>query len=112
MRYVRGRREHNRRNTRDYIRVVFSGESPTYQEEELSPFERARETLAVQLRRSDGVFRPAFLHQTGHSVEDIARHRLAPMIDAGLVTDKNDRLSLTFAGKCVADGLVSKVVWG
>ena len=34
------------------------------------------------------------------------------MIAAGLVTDQEDRLSLTFAGKCVADGLISKVVWG
>ncbi|WP_020474376.1 radical SAM family heme chaperone HemW [Zavarzinella formosa] len=112
VRYVGGRREHNKRNTKDYIRVVFSGESPTFQQEELSPFERARETLAVQLRRSDGVSRQAFLHQTGHSLKSIVQHRLAPMIEAGLVTDENECVSLTFAGKCVADGLVSKVVWG
>jgi oxygen-independent coproporphyrinogen-3 oxidase len=112
VRYVHGRREHNRRNTRDYIKAVFAGESPVFQAEELNPFERAQETLAVQMRRSDGVFRPAFLSQTGYSVAEIAKKRFAPMIAAGLVTDQEDRLSLTFAGKCVADGLISKVVWG
>lgn len=112
VRYVGGRREHNRRNTKDYIKAVFSGESPTFQAEELPPEERARETLAVQLRRSDGVSRQAFELQTGFTVEAVAKRRFEPLIAAGLVTDDGDRLQMTFAGKCVGDGIVSKVAWG
>ncbi len=112
VRYVGGKREHNRRNTKDYIKAVFSGESPTFQAEELPPEERARETLAVQLRRSDGVSRTAFVTQTGFSVEAVAKRRFEPLIEAGLVTDDGDWLRLTFRGKCVGDGIVSKVAWG
>lgn len=112
VRYVHGKREHNRRNTKDYIKAVFSEESPTFQAEELTPIERAQETMAVQLRRSDGIEPAAFYKQTGFTVENIARGRFIPMIEAGLVREESGRIKLTFAGKCVADGLISKVVWG
>src|SRR5207245_5643043 len=52
-RYVLGRRELNTRNLRGYIRRVLSGEPATFQSEELGPAERARETMAVQLRRAE-----------------------------------------------------------
>ena len=42
-RYVMGRRELNRRNTRDYIRVVLAGEDPTVQSERLPADESARD---------------------------------------------------------------------
>jgi oxygen-independent coproporphyrinogen III oxidase len=112
VRYVGGSREHNRRNTVDYIKAVLSGESPTFQREELSPVERAEETLAVQLRRADGVDRSAFRQQTGHDVAEIVDDRLGHLIETGLIADAGTRFFLTFAGMCVADAVVSKLVWG
>ena len=51
-RYVDGRRELNTRNLTAYIRRCLSGEPATMQSECLPPEERARETMAVQLRRA------------------------------------------------------------
>src|SRR5207253_7216651 len=57
-RYVLGRREVNTRDLRGYIARGRRGEPATQQGEELLPEERARETMAVQLRRSAGIDRP------------------------------------------------------
>src|SRR3954454_12944071 len=56
-RYIRGSREVNTRDLRGYIRKALAGESPTQQAEQLPPRERARETMAVQLRRAEGIDR-------------------------------------------------------
>src|SRR5262249_59961710 len=62
-RYVEGRRELNTRDLQTYLRRELAGEPATFQREELGPEERARETLAVQLRRAEGIDRAAFLVQ-------------------------------------------------
>ena len=74
-RYVHGRRELNTRDLKTYIRQVLSGEPATFQSEELGPEERARETMAVQLRRAEGIDRPAFRVQTGFDLETVASRR-------------------------------------
>src|SRR5205814_1728793 len=58
-RYVNGRRELNTRDLRLYLRKTLAGEPATFQSEELGPEERARETIAVQLRRAEGIEREA-----------------------------------------------------
>ena len=68
-RYVRGRRQLNTRDLKTYIRVALSGEPPTFQSETLGPEERAAETMAVQLRRAEGIDRAAFRMQTGFDLE-------------------------------------------
>src|SRR4029077_435494 len=64
-RYVMGRRELNTRDLQRYVRQALSGKSVTWQSEELPAAERARETMAVQLRRAEGIDRAAFRAQTG-----------------------------------------------
>src|SRR5208282_6244039 len=54
-RYVNGRREINTRDLRGYIRRALAGEPTAFQSEVLGLEERARETLALQLRRVDGI---------------------------------------------------------
>ncbi len=81
-RYVRGRRELNTRDLKTYLRRHrhLSGESPTFQSEELGPEERARETMAVMLRRRDGIDRRRFSSGTRRGSTSIlcsASHRLA-----------------------------------
>jgi oxygen-independent coproporphyrinogen III oxidase len=106
-RYVSGRRELNVRDTQLYIRRLLSGESPTFQSEELPPQERAYETLAIQLRRCDGVDRMAFSQQTGFRLEDLIGAKLAHFLAVGLFQDDGERVLLTRRGKCVADGIVT-----
>ncbi|HXG09234.1 MAG TPA: radical SAM family heme chaperone HemW [Gemmataceae bacterium] len=76
-RYINGRRELNRRDLYGYIRRVLAGESPVLQAEELSPEERARETLALGLRRAEGVERTAFREQTGFELDALAGPAIA-----------------------------------
>ncbi len=111
-RYVNGVRELNVRNTADYVRRVLAGESTTFQSESLPPEERARETVAVQLRRSAGIDRPRFLEQTGYELDSLIAERGAWYTAEGLFADDGTRLTLTRRGRCVADGLVVKLVWG
>jgi putative oxygen-independent coproporphyrinogen III oxidase len=111
-RYVMGRRELNRRNTADYVRRVLAGESPTFQSEKLPPEESARETAAVQLRRSAGVIRRGFQEQTAFAFDDLTGGRVAAYAAEGLVEDDGTAVRLTRRGRCVADALVVKLVWG
>jgi oxygen-independent coproporphyrinogen III oxidase len=111
-RYVEGRRELNRRNTADYVRVVLAGESPTFQSEALPPEESARETAAVQLRRSAGILRQRFREQTGYGFDELTGGLATVYAAEGLLEDDGAAVRLTRRGRCLADALVVKVVWG
>jgi oxygen-independent coproporphyrinogen-3 oxidase len=111
-RYVHGRRETNRRNTADYVRLVLGGESATFQSEVLPPGEASQETAAVQLRRATGVVRARFRDQTGFDFDALTGGRAAAYAAEGLLTDDGSAVRLTRRGLCVADALVVKLVWG
>src|SRR5262245_33853229 len=111
-RYVLRKRELNRRGTEDYIRRVLAGESPVLQSEELPPEESARETAAVQLRRCEGIARNRFRVQTGFDLDALTGGRIAAYAAEGLLDDDRLSVRLTARGRCVADALVVKVVWG
>ena len=109
-RYVRGRRELNTRDLKTYIRRVLSGEPATFQSEELGPEERARETMAVQLRRAEGIDRAAFRKQTGFDLEATASPSLGAIIEQGLLADDGTSVRLTRRGKYVADGVIERLL--
>ncbi len=111
-RYVLGRRELNTRSLDSYIRKVLSGESPTFQSEELEPAERARETMAVQLRRAEGIVRVRFQEQTGHSLDEVAGGTLENLVGLGLLCDDGGSVRLTRQGKAVADGVIEQLLRG
>jgi oxygen-independent coproporphyrinogen-3 oxidase len=111
-RYVEGRRELNRRDTADYVRRVLAGEAATFQSEHLPPEESARETAAVQLRRTAGVVRDRFREQTGYAFDDLTAGRAKAYAAEGLVEDDGSAVRLTRRGRCLADALVVKLVWG
>jgi len=106
-RYVEGYRELNTRDLHAYLRLALAGESCTFQSETLPPEERARETIAVQLRRGEGINRTGFLIQTGFAVDQLAGAALARNVDLGLLEDNGTNIRLTRRGKCVADSLVA-----
>jgi oxygen-independent coproporphyrinogen-3 oxidase len=109
-RYVHGRRELNVRNTKDYVRRVLAGESPTFQAEGLGPRDRAFETVATQLRRADGIDRVRFREQTGFRLDDLLGGRLAGLVAEGLLRDDGASVRLTRRGQCVADGVIAELM--
>jgi oxygen-independent coproporphyrinogen-3 oxidase len=109
-RYVRGRRSLNSRSLPEYLRRVLSGESAEVEAEELEPRERARETMAVQLRRCEGVDRPAFREQTGLELETVAGQALEVLVEQGLLDDDGRRVCLTHEGKFVADAVIERLL--
>jgi oxygen-independent coproporphyrinogen-3 oxidase len=109
-RYVLGRRELNTRDLRGYIRRVLSGEPATFQSEELGPAERARETMAVQLRRAEGIDRAAFRVQTGFDLDAVAGEAIARHVELGLLADVGGQVHLTRAGKYVADAVIERLL--
>jgi oxygen-independent coproporphyrinogen III oxidase len=109
-RYLNGRRELNTRNLDIYLRQVLAGESAMFQSEMLEPEERARETLALQLRRSDGVQRMRFHEQTGFELDAVAGRAIAQHVDLGLLLDDGCSVRLTRQGKYVADTLIQALL--
>jgi oxygen-independent coproporphyrinogen III oxidase len=109
-RYVLGRRELNTRDLHTYIRRALSGESVTFQSEELGPEERARETMAVQLRRAEGIDRAAFRVQTGFELDDVAGAAIARHVELKFLADDGHDVRLTRWGKYVADAVIERLL--
>ncbi len=109
-RYVDFRRELNLRNTPDYIRKALAGESVTFQTEVLDPRDRAYETMAVQLRRIEGIAFAPFEHQTGFALEKLVGERLPALLAGGLLQHGDTSLSLTRVGRRLADGIVEDLL--
>ena len=108
--YRDGTRTLNVRNTQDYIRRTLAEESPVFQSETLSPEERARETLSLNLRRAEGVLRERFRIQTGFDLDSLAGEAMARHVAAGFMIDDGASVRLTRTGRCVADSIVTDVL--
>src|SRR5262249_44614616 len=105
-RYIDGRRELNIRSLQEYIRRALAGEAPVFQSEVLEPQDRAKETMAVQLRRKEGIHRAAFSKQTRFELDDIAGEKIACNVSRGLLADTGASVYLTRQGKYVADAVI------
>jgi oxygen-independent coproporphyrinogen-3 oxidase len=109
-RYVRFRRDVNTRDLDAYLRRALAGESVTQQSEELPPAERARETMAVQLRRCEGIDRQAFEVQAGFSLDRVASLALPHLVEQGFLNDDGRRVFLSREGKFVADAVIERLL--
>jgi oxygen-independent coproporphyrinogen III oxidase len=109
-RYVNGRRETNTRDLQGYIRKVLSGESAVFQSEELPPGERARETMAQNLRRAEGIDRCAFRAQTGIDIDALMGAALPRHVELDLLADDGMSVRLTRQGKYVTDAVI-EALW-
>jgi oxygen-independent coproporphyrinogen-3 oxidase len=109
-RYVDGCRELNTRDLSGYIHKCLAGESATFQSERLAPEQRARETIAMQLRRSDGIQRSALRLQTDFELDALVGAAIARHVDLGLVADDGERVFLTRQGKYVADAVITALL--
>jgi oxygen-independent coproporphyrinogen III oxidase len=109
-RYVNGVRELNTRDVRTYIRRLQQGASPTFQSECLTPRERAVETVAIQLRRGQGIERASFVAQTNFNLDDLVGSKITELISLELLCDDGEGVFLTRKGKCVADAVVTDMI--
>ncbi len=109
-RYVLGRRELNTRDLHRYICQALSGESVTWQSEKLSPRERAGETMAVQLRRAEGIDRAGFRAQTGFDLDMVVSESLARYVELGFLADDGRSVRLTRRGKYLADAVIERLL--
>ena len=105
-RYLNGRRETNSRDLQTYLRRALAGEPATFQSETLAPEERARETLMLNLRRSDGVDRRRFFEQTGYDLDALARPAIDRHLALGLLSEDPAGIRLTRRGVYVADTII------
>jgi len=104
-RYVEGVREINHRSTTTYLRRVLAGESPVAESEQLSPEQRARETLVFSLRQLDGVATAAFQEQTGFTIDGLAKREIDRLVEQGLLDKESGWLRLSREGLLVSDAL-------
>lgn len=105
-RYVKGTRELNTRDLGIYLRRALAGEPTTFQSETLPAIERARETMAIQLRRAEGVHRTSFRVQTGFDLDALVGEVVRRHVALGFLEDDGRSVRLTRRGKCVADAVV------
>jgi oxygen-independent coproporphyrinogen-3 oxidase len=105
--YIEGRRQTNTRDIELYLRrLLLEGRLPTRESEMLEPTERAKETLAIQLRRAQGVSRQRFLEQTGFELDRVMSPRAADYIRMELLNDDGFSVRFTVAGRLVSDSII------
>lgn len=104
-RYVGGVRSTNHRSTTTYLKRVQAGESPVFEQEELTAEERAHERLVLGLRRLEGVERATFAAATGYDLDQLAGPAVNKFVKLGLLSDDGSRVKLTREGLFVSDGL-------
>ena len=105
-RYLNGRRETNHRSFTTWLSRVLSGKSPVGDVDELSPADRARETLVVGLRRAGGVDRSAFRATSGFDLDDVAGPAITKNCASGLLESTGSSVRLTREGKFLADTVI------
>lgn len=108
--YLDGVRGLNLRNLDAYIRAALAGEDLATQRETLPPEEHARETMALNLRRLEGIDRTEFARRTGYVLDDLGGPKLAMLIEQGFLGDTGRRVALTRQGKAVADAVIEQLL--
>ena len=101
--YLDGRRYGNDRSTPRYIDLVFSGDSPVAEKENLIGRDRMAETLTLGLRMTEGVSLCGFRERFGVDVKNVFEEEIEKNNALGLLEIFNDRLRLTHKGIRLAD---------
>lgn len=109
-RYVEGVRQTTVRDFAGYLHRVHEGRPTWFQSEQLEPRDRALETIALQLRRKEGVGRRAFETQTGFSVEELVGDQVDALVELEMVTVDDGGVRLTRKGKCLADAVIARLL--
>jgi oxygen-independent coproporphyrinogen-3 oxidase len=109
-RYVEGVRQTTTRDLATYLKRVSKGQPTYFQSEELPPRQRAFETVALQLRRAEGITRHSFLEQTGFCLDELAGPTIERLAALDLLEDNEKSVRLTRKGKCLADAVIAEMI--
>ena len=109
---VDGERTLNTRDLDRYLRLALAGEDTAFQRERLEPWETARETLMLNLRRAEGVVPGEFQGRTGFTLDQILGDGAGPLVSQGLLEKDERGVRLTREGRFVADAVIVQLLAG
>jgi len=106
----RGKRVGNIHDLPVWCERMKKDERPFDEMEVLSAEDKARETLVMWLRMTEGVNTADFERVTGHSIVDLCGDAVNAMVEEGLLHRTNSRLSLTPDALFVCNSVFSELV--
>jgi oxygen-independent coproporphyrinogen-3 oxidase len=109
---VDGERALNTRDLDRYLRLALAGEDTAFQRERLEPWETARETLMLNLRRVEGVVPREFKTRTGFSLDQVLGGAAGPLVGQGVLEQDEGGVRLTRNGRFVADAVIVQLLAG
>ena len=98
-----GSRWRNLPDLKAYIDHIQNGTSARIEEETLKGLPKAKETLMIGLRKTEGVSLSWFKQHTGFDLIDSAGEALPQLICEGLLCLENDQLKLTVEGQLLSN---------
>lgn len=105
-----GRRSWNTSKLSDYLKKVAAGENPEEGSEVLTLQARLREALVFGLRMNRGVDLWQLSRQFGCVVEDKTKEQIAELIKGRLLSQQQNMLQATPAGRLVLDMIAVKLI--
>jgi len=100
----------NDRSVRRWMTKLLSGQSGVAERDKITPDERAREMLAIGLRRNNGVNLGEFESRWGMSAMTLAGVAIDRLISNGLIEKTAQSIRLTAKGRLFADSIATEIV--
>ncbi len=108
--YLNGTRYQNTQSVIRYLQQVEAGMSPVFDLDELPPMDRAKELLAIGLRRINGIAENDFRDVSGLSFEQCAQNALRKLSELGLLTSDGGTIRLTARGVRLYDSVAVEIL--
>lgn len=105
-----GRRFGNIPDLKVYCERLQDNKSPFDEIEELPSEDKARETLVMWLRMTEGVDMELFEEITGHRVDMLCGGAIETFVEEGLLRRSGNRLSLTRGALFICNAILSELV--
>lgn len=102
-----GRRWHNERHLRAWMRRLEAGSAPVVAEEALTPAQRANEALMLALRRDTGLDVAAWEARFGYPWDAARQALVQRLVREGRARETGGRLVLTAPGLLLADAITA-----
>lgn len=102
-RYLDGRRSINHRSVTTWLKRTLTGESPIGETEMLTPEDRARESIALGLRRRAGIELAEFRGRTGYDLLELTGEAVDSLTTQGWLERDSGTIRLTHEGLFFAD---------
>jgi oxygen-independent coproporphyrinogen-3 oxidase len=106
----RGRRFGNIRDLQGWCERMKHDERPFDEIESLSSWDKARETLVMWLRMTEGVDSDDFWNVTGQSIDELCEDAIPSLIEDGLLLRTGNRLALTSDALFICNSVFTELV--